>query len=135
MCSQEEFDDEWLNYATDTEKKEHEKALKRIVNQTMSETFHQQQKEAMSWLGPTHAKDITRRPIMENARTPLQWKSSLVEEPGMCKKDSEKLVEPTDISEHTGVPVCMHDEEIRGRDGRDKAKTLASRKSPAAAEP
>ena len=91
--------------------------MKRIVKQTMSETFHQQQKEAMSRLGPTHAKEITRRPIMEKDRTPLQWKSPLVEEPGMCKKDSEKSVEQTDISEHTGVPVCMHDEEIRGGDG------------------
>ena len=89
----------------------------------------------MSRLGPTHAKEITRRPIMEKDRTPLQWKSPLVEEPGMCKKDSEKLVEQTDISEHTGVPVCMHDEEIRGGDGWDMAKKMASRKSPAAAEP
>ena len=89
----------------------------------------------MSWLGPTDAEDNTRMPTTEKDRPPLQWNSPLVEEPGMCKNDSEKLVEPTDISEHTGVPVCMHDEEIRGRDGWDKAKKLASRKSPAAAEP
>ena len=88
--------------------------MKRIVKQTMSETFHQQQKEAMSRLG-----QITRRPIMEKDRTPLQWKSPLVEEPGMCKKDSEKLVEQTDISEHTGVLVCMHDER-RQKNGLEK---------------
>ena len=118
MWSREEFEAVWWDYATDAAKKEYEDSFKRVV----SETFHQEQQKRMSWLGPTDAKENTRMPITEKDRTPLQWNSPLVEEPGMCKNDSEKLVEPTDISEHTGVPVCMHDEEIRGRDGWDKAK-------------
>ena len=67
-------------------------------------------------------------------KTGFLWQR-LVQGVSMKAHDSEKLVEQTDISEHTGVPVCMHDEEIRGRDGWDKANKMASRKSPAAAEP